>query len=176
MRTTTSGTQSAWLSGGYVGSKRPMVRATIQRLSLCVLTYGKQQYSSVPFGQASKPLELPSIKDVTWTRSVDNGVATMSMTLYNTEPLPVGEPPQDGDLDQPGFFSPLRGNTAHSSRWDRDANGWQDWIVPDRIIRTYEGYGWNASVAPEVDPHLYISGTWRCHDVTFTQDGKGPLI
>jgi hypothetical protein len=153
-----------------------MVRATIQRLSLCVLTYGKQQYSSVPFGQASTPLELPNIKDVTWSRSVDNGVATMSMTLYNTEPLPVGEPPQNGDLDQPGYFSPLRGNTAHSSRWDRGTNGWQDWIVPDRIIRTYEGYGFNASVAPEADSHLYLSGTWRIDDVDFTQDGTGPLI
>jgi len=148
-----------------------MVRATIQRLDLTILSYGNQQYSSVPFGQANMPLTLPNIKDVKWQRTVDSGVASMTMTLYNTEPLPVGEPPQNGDLDQPGFYTFSRGNTAHSSRWSRTANGWQDWIVPDRIIRTYEGYGFDATVAPEVDPHLYISGTWRIDDVDFTTDG-----
>ena len=171
MRTTTTATQNAWLSGDYVGTNRPMVRATIQRLDLTILSYGNQQYSSVPFGQANMPLELPNIKDVKWQRTVDSGVASMTVTLYNTEPLPIGEPPQNGDLDQPGFYSPLRGNTAHSSRWSRTANGWQDWIVPDRIIRTYEGYGFDATVAPEVDPHLYISGTWRIDDVDFSHDG-----
>jgi len=171
MRTTTTATNDAWLGGDYVGTNRPMVRATIQRLNLLLLPYGKQTYSSVPFGQANKPLELPNIKDVKWQRSVDGGVASMTMTLYNTEPLPLGVPPVDGDLDQPGFYSPLRGNTTHSSRWSRTRNGWQDWIVPDRIIRTYEGYGFNASVAPEVDPHLYQSGVWRIDDVTFSHDG-----
>lgn len=178
MRTTTAATQSAWLGGDYIGTNRPMVRATIQKLALTVLSYGttttrtlRQQYTSVPFGQVSKPLELPNIKDVKWNRSVDGGVASMTMTLYNTEPLPLGLPPQNNDLDQPGFYSPLRGNTAHSSRWARGTNGWQDWIVPDRIIRTYEGYGFDASVAPEVDPHLYLSGTWRIDEVTFTHDG-----
>ena len=104
MRTTTTATQSAWLSGDYVGTNRPMVRATIQRLDLTILSYGSQQYSSVPFGQANMPLELPNLKDVKWQRTVDSGVASMTMTLYNTEPLPIGEPPQNGDLDQPGFY------------------------------------------------------------------------
>jgi hypothetical protein len=99
------------------------------------MSYGNQQYSSVPFGQANMPLELPNLKDVKWKRTVDSGVADMTMTLYNTQPLPIGEPPQNNDLDQPGFYSPLRGVTAHSSRWSRTANGWQDWLVPDRIIR-----------------------------------------
>jgi hypothetical protein len=171
VRTTTSATQAQWASGDYVGTARPMVRATIQKLNLMCLAYANQIYTSVPFGQASKPLELPNIKDVKWKRSVDGNVASMDMTLYNTEPLPIGRVPSNGDLDQPGFYSPLRGNTAHSDRWSRTRNGWQDWIVPDRIIRTYEGYGFNPAVAPEVDPHLYQSGVWRIDDVTFTTDG-----
>ena len=84
MRTTTTDTQNAWLSGDYVGSNRPMVRATIQRLDLTILSYGNQVYSSVPFGQANMPLELPNLKDVKWNRTVDSGVASMTMTLYNT--------------------------------------------------------------------------------------------
>ena len=51
------------------------VGCTVQRLSLCVLSYGatarRQTYSSVPFGQRNRPLELPNIKDVKWQRTVD---------------------------------------------------------------------------------------------------------
>ena len=95
----------------------------------------------------------------------------MLVALYNTEPLRLGATPtDDGDLDSPGYFSPLRGKTSYSDRWDRVSNGWQHWIVPDRIIRTYEGYGYNPAVAPEVDAHLYQSGTWRIDDVEFVND------
>lgn len=170
MRTTSSATQTAWLSGDYSGSQRPMVRATIQRLSVLLKSYAEQQYSSVCFGQANVPLELPNIKDVKWQRSIDNGVATMTMTLYNTRPLPLGSSVLNGDLDQPGYYSPLRGANSASSRWPHTTNGWQDWLVPDRIIRTYEGYGFNPAVAPEVDTHLYQSGTWRIDDVEFKTD------
>src|ERR1035437_7958830 len=170
MRVTSKATKDAWLSGNYTGANRPIVRATIQRLSLCVLSYGNQQYSSVPFGQLNKPVELPNVRDVTWHRTTTDGVATMTMNLYNTEPLPIGQPPEDGDFDQPGYFSPLRG---HSTRWHRSKNGWQDWIVPDRILRTYEGYGFDVTKAPEVDPHLYISGTWRIDTLAFVNDGTG---
>lgn len=173
MRVTSKATKDAWLSGNYTGANRPIVRATIQRLNLCVLSYGKQQYSSVPFGQLNRPVELPNIRDVTWHRTTTDGVATMTMNLYNTEPLPIGQPPEDGDFDQPGYFSPARG---HSTRWHRSKNGWQDWIVPDRIIRTYEGYGFDVTKAPEVDPHLYQSGTWRIDTVAFVNDGTGPII
>jgi hypothetical protein len=172
VRTTSPATQAAWLDGDYVGDNRPMIRATIQRLHVCLRSYGKQTYASVPFGQNSKPLELPNLKDVKWNRSIDGGVASCTLTLYNTEPLPVGQPPEgDGDFDEPGYYTYQRGKAFYSPRWDHQANGWQDWIVPDRIIRTYEGYGFDASVAPERDPHLYISGTWLIDDVTFGTDG-----
>ena len=172
MRTVSAATTAAWQSGDYVGSKKPMVRATIQRLSLCMQSYGKQSYSSVPFGQANRPLELPNIKDVKWQRSVDAGVATCTLTLYNTDALPIGATPSTvGDFDKPGAYSPKRGATAFSSRWGHTKTGWRDWLVPDRIIRTYEGYGYDATRIPEEDPNLYQSGVWLIDDVTFTTDG-----
>ena len=170
MRTTTTQTKNAWASGDYVGSQRPMVRATIQRLSVSLRSFGSQVYSSVPFGQGNRPLELPNIKSVKWSRSVDQGVATATMTLYNTEPLPLGATP-DADLDRPGYFTYQRGKAFYSPRWGHTKTGWQDWIVPDRIIRTYEGYGFNPAVAPELDTNLYQSGTWLIDDVTLDHEG-----
>lgn len=167
MRTVSAATQQAWGSGDFSGPNRPMVRATIQRLSVRTSKYGTQTYASMMFGQSSVPLELPNIRSVKWSRSTE-GAATMTMTLWNTEPLPLGMVPlNDGQLDQPGYYTPTRGKSFGTPPWSHTANGWQDWIVPDRLVRTYEGYGFNPAVAPEVDLHLYKSGTWLIDDVTF---------
>jgi hypothetical protein len=172
MRTTSAQTQETWLSGAYTGSNRPMVRATIQRLTLQLSTYGNQTYSSVCFGQSSQPVELPNIQSVKWQRSVDQAVATMTMRLFNTEPLPLGSTPLASDgLDQPGYYTYQRGKAFYSPRWGHVKTGWQDWLVPDRIIRTYEGYGFNPNYGPEGDPNLYISGTWLIDDVDIDTEG-----
>ena len=170
MRTTSAQTQAVWQSGDFVGGNRPIVRATIQRLSLYKRSFGSQVYTSVPFAQKSKPLELPNIKSVKWSRSVDGGVATCTLTLYNTEPLPLGASPA-ADLDRPGYFTYQRGKAFYSPRWHHTKTGWQDWIVPDRIIRTFEGYGFDPDVPPELDTHLYQSGTWLIDDVELDHEG-----
>jgi len=161
----------AWQGGDYTGDKAPMVRATIQRLSVQLVAYKGQQYSSIPLGQSSVPIELPNIKSVRWSREVDQTVATMSMELWNTAALPLGTAPTDVDeFDIPGYFTPTRGRYMGTPpAWAHAANRWQDVIVPDRIIRTYEGYGFSPTAIPENDEHLYISGTWLIDDVTFDQ-------
>ena len=175
MRATTTEYQDIWTSGDFTGASRAMVRATIQRLSVMVRSYGDQTYSSICHAQSSRPRELPNLKSVRWGRTVDQGVATMTLTLWNTRALPVGEAPASSDiLDQPGYYTPRRGLNAFSAaEFNHTPNDWQHWLVPDRIIRTYEGYGFNPLVAPEVDPHLYSSGVWRIDDITF--DTKGTI-
>lgn len=171
MRQTTSATKAAWESGTYVGSNRPMVRVTIQRLSVMLSTRGSQVYSSIAHGQAAVPAELPNVQSVRWNRATENSVATMSMKLYNTAPLPLGSVPDPEELDRPGFYSPRRGTTVFSSRWNHLPTAWQGLLVPDRLLRTYEGYGFDPNVIPENDPHLYQSGLWMIDDVTFDTDG-----
>jgi len=85
----------AWQGGDFTGSRMPMVRATIQRLSFQSLTSRGQNYTSIPMGQSSVPVELPNIKSVRWAREVDQTVATMSMELWNTAALPLGGTPSD---------------------------------------------------------------------------------
>lgn len=171
MRQTTPETQAVWKSGSFIGTNRAMVRATIQRLSVMLSTRGTQVYSSICHGQDARPAELPNIQSVRWTRATENSVATMTMKLYNTAPLPLGQVPDPSELDRPGFYSPRRGTTTFSSRWGHTVNPWQGLLVPDRIIRTYEGYGFDPSVAPEADTHLYQSGTWMIDDVIFDTEG-----
>lgn len=173
MRATSTAYQDIWRSGDYTtDDRRPMVRATIQRLSVMTNSYSTQTYASICHGQASKPRELPNIKSVKWGRTVDQGVATMTMVLWNTVALPIGQtPPSENILDLPGYYTPKRGLAFFSSTFNHTANDWQHWLVPDRLIRTYEGYGFDRTVIPELDDHLYQSGVWMVDDVTFGTDG-----
>lgn len=168
MRTISPATQAILDSGNFTQDARPMVRATIQRMSVRLGTYGSQTYASMPFGQGSVPKELPNIKTVKTNRGID-GVATMTMVLYNTRALPLGTTLPDGLFDELGYYTPTRGSSFGTPSWTHSANEWRDWIVPDRIVRTYEGYGFDPLVIPELDESLYLSGVWLIDDVTFEQ-------
>ena len=182
MKVTTSATKTAWASGNYVGANRTMQRATIQRLRMSLFNYsldnltgwkeigGQGKLASAIFGQASKPKELPNIKSINWSRSIDQDVATCTIVLYNTRPLFSGNMPTEYELDIPGYYTPGRG--AAGNRWGYTANGWRSTLVPDRIIRTYEGYGFDHSVPPELDPHMYPSGVWLIDDVKLSPNGQ----
>lgn len=170
-------TDAVWLAGDYTGANRPMVRATIQhpQMDLYDLTYNV--YASLLFGKnVSQPKELPNVKSLKWSRGVDTDIATATMELYNTAPQPVGTTfvPQFG-LDQPGYYSYLFANDASHALigggQDTEQRQWQSLLVPDNLVRTYEGYGFNAAVAPEDDTHLYQSGVWMIKDVEFTASG-----
>ena len=174
MRTVTATTAQTWQSGDYVGDAgRAMVRATIAHLQNLLVPYGSSGgvYSSVVFGQHDRPVELPNIKSVQWKRAIDSDTATLTMVLYNQAPLPIGEAPeQSGDFERAGWYTPTRGTGQSPTRWGYATNDWQARIVPDAIIKTYEGYGFDKTVAPEDDPNLYLSGVWRVDDVDFKTD------
>ena len=97
----------------------------------------------------------------------------MTMELFNTLPLPAGTGPDTGDsFDLLGYYTFNRGRTNYSATtWGHEPNQWQDFLVPDRMVRVYQGYGANYSVKPEDDPNLVLTGVWLIDDVTYTADG-----
>jgi hypothetical protein len=117
-----------------------------------------------------RPKELPNVKSVNWTRSIDADVADCSIELLNTFPRGSTDKFRD-ELDEPGYFTYDRGGSAVSTRWHLDVNEWFGLIVPDNIVRTYEGYGCDMSVAPEKDPHLVLTGVWLIDSVNYTDTG-----
>lgn len=187
MRTVSTATQNTWEGGDYSSDEdRPMVRATIQKIHIVKVDYhqGKDithtwshdgKFRSAIWGQEQQPRELRNIKAFTWSRSIDQDVATATLTLYNTRlVLNPGEIPNDEDFDLPGFYTPNRGEdgeTFWGTRWGYEANHWLHWLVPDRLVRTFEGYGVDIDVPPQQDEHMYPSGVWLIDDVEFTNDG-----
>lgn len=184
MRYVSAHTTAAWLAPDKTGDNAPMARATIQALSMKTIAYdynnlrgvvrrGVGKFSTAMFGQAHTPIELPNIRSVSSSRGVDADAGTCTLTLWNCELLPMGTAPDDPNyFEREGWFTPNYGAEAQAqTRWNITTNDWQNILVPDRVIRTYKGYGSDFSVPAELDTFLYPSGVWIIDDVEFTHDG-----
>lgn len=182
MKQVTQETTDAWLSGDYTEERRPMVRATIAkwymnrtpyRLNWVTSTRWKHsgKFNSALFNQTGPVRELRNIKSIKWSRSVDTDVATCEITLYNVEYLKDTDNPLPEEFDFPGWYTPNRGSAGENDPWNYASNDWKDWLAPDRMIRTYEGYGVDPDLEPDEDPNLYPSGVWLIDDVTMTTQG-----
>lgn len=190
-----------WRREDKTGEYRPTVRATIQRTRLKKFPYNtaladggdyehqrykRGVYTSVVFGEENRPLELRGIKSCSWERSLDQDVATCTIVMKNSELLPIGAVDlHPEDFDKPGFFTHNRGISYDDEGWHRDPDAtskspwgygpsgpWINLIIPDRLVKTYEGYGCDYSVYPAEDPNLLISGTWLVDKVTYTAEGE----
>lgn len=175
MRTGT-GQGAIWRAGDFTGKNKPMGRATIQIFHVQTEKLGRHYYADYLFGQTFAPKELPNLKSIEYDRSTTTDAATCKIVLYNTQPLPMGTavtPDDDGNYqyDQPGYFTFNRGLTTFTNRWHHTRNEWQAMLAPDRMIRTYEGYGFNPAVCPERDTNMTLSGVWIIDDVDYTADG-----
>jgi hypothetical protein len=116
-------------------------------------------------------MELPNVKSVSWQRSIDSDIAECTIEVWNTRPLDIGETPRDDELDHPGYYTYSRGASQFSPRWGQVKNEWFGMLMPDNIIRTYEGYGHSgSSTPPELDPHLVQTGVWLIDSVTMSAD------
>jgi hypothetical protein len=165
--------EDTWESGVYVGNdSKSFARVTIQLPQLYVASAPhNERYASWVFPQLSQPKELPNVQSVSWDRDPQSGVGSCTLRLYNQSPLPIGQRPEpSGRLDRPGYYTYNRGHSPYADRWNQMPNEWQGYLVYDRIVRVYEGYGFDPSVPPELDPHLVKTGTWMIHYVDYDTD------
>lgn len=138
-------------------------------------------YADYLFTSQSPPKELPNVKSISWSRSTDQDVAECTIEFWNTSPMPLGVKPANGDLDRPGFYTAGRGQAQFSSRWGHQPNQWTKMLMPDNILRTYEGYGTDTElgqyigeegyVPPERDSKLDLSGIWMIDEVKLSSSG-----
>jgi hypothetical protein len=184
VKTTTSHTKAVWDSGDFAGEdRRPTTRVTIQKMVASRPQYRVDEtrskdwahsgtFISMLFGAGDQqPRELFNVQSVKWERGVDTDVGSCTIVLSNVEARNHNDPVSDSELDFPGYYTPNRGTEGYFDEWGYVKNAWRNWLVPDRLVRTYEGYGVDRTVAPEKDPHLYQSGTWLIDDVDISTEG-----
>jgi hypothetical protein len=181
MRTVTGTTTSRWRQRMKLGDSRARARVTIQPMAISRFTGPEytapgdkeNTYTSMVFGQSSDVRELPNVKSITIQRSVDQDAQTCTIELWNVDDIPIGATLTAEELanhERPGWFTFNRGDSGNP--WGQTTNTWRDWIVPDRIIRTYEGYGINPVVAADKDTNMYLSGVWLIDAISLTPDGS----
>lgn len=153
--------RSRWLAGEYIGDSRAIARVTIQQGAVSA---HENNNRSIIFNNDNTPIEVTAIKSVTWNRSLDADVADCTIQIWNTADLQVGEQPYDvAELGLPGIYT----YQLDDAKYGRIPNEIGQLIVPDNIIRTYEGWGFDAGEVPESDPNLVSTGTWLIDEVTY---------
>lgn len=190
MRVTSDHTKDAWKARVKAGAYQPIVRATVERAELRKIPYNtddapggdydhdrsrKGIFTTILFGGNHSIRELRNIRSISWSRSVEQEIAECTLTLLNTDIVPIGTASRYSEFDNPGAFSPIRGVRASDEakqRWDFDLNeGWNEDLQPDRLLKTYEGYGSNPEMAPGDDPLMHLSGTWLIDEVQYAANG-----
>jgi len=114
----------------------------------------------------------------------------MTLVLSNSAPINTGE-----DLDQsydgqpgsptrrelreqgePGKYTYRRGLSSDGSGrnpWGHEPTEFVDMLLPNRLIRTFEGYGTDGSREPWEDSKQILTGTWLIDKVNI--DAKGGI-
>ena len=160
-------------------------------------------YQSYPSGATPTPatieIELPNIKTINIDRSMSQDIGTCKISMYNQwhdrngmSPLPEILPqpgnPGSGQLGKPGYFWPERGGDQWSQElWNQqpsvgalqkdgtidEAFEWTNAIVPNALVRTYQGYGGHDLSIDEAisQGKIMLTGVWLVDSISAGTEG-----
>jgi hypothetical protein len=120
-------------------------------------------------------IEVPNIRTIETNRSTDQDAGSCTITVYNQQMLPVGQASPIGELGQPGFFTPWRGDGRESrARWQQEINYWHMRLRPMSVLRTYQGYGGHGLTISEAIAagNLVLTGIWFVDSVAIDTSAR----
>lgn len=124
-------------------------------------------------------VEIPNIKMVAIDRSIESDAASCNITLYNQWMYDNGTVPADqvteGNRSLAGYFTPGRGTYPESqARWGHEANSWEQVLLPNTLMRTYQGYGGHEKTLADclTDGNLILTGVWLVDEVRVSTNGE----
>lgn len=174
-----------WEAGGpFIGSAgQPHVRVTVEvgwtlgEFNAQVGDFKKPPLRYVQTAaQTQVETEIPNVLTFTVVESVDQDAATLSIAMLNQKMNAVGVPNINADvLGNPGYYTWSRGESAESlALWGQTENEWHDVLVPNALLRSYEGYGGtDKTIAQAVaDGNIAQTGVWLIDDVNPASGGR----
>lgn len=173
---------NAWSRGGpFTGDAAPHARVTVEKDWHLNLQTAAGSYQKCPirwfqrYDNSQVETEVPNIKQIDIDRSLDTDAGSCTITIYNQKMLTNGEAGSAASvLGQPGYFTWRFRGTDANARWGEGPGvEWRDVLVPNALLRTYQGYGGQGlSIADAVAAgNLVISGTWLVDSVHLGHDG-----
>lgn len=171
-----------WEQGGpFIGDDgAPHSRITIEQdWWLSVASVGLGAYDKPPVrwwqrcDNSQIETEVPNLKSINIDRSIEEGSASCTIVL-NNQWMDNNDEDAVADLGNPGYFTWNRGVSAESTaRWGYESNAWTELLVPNALIRSYQGYGGRSKTVDEAiaDGNIVLTGVWLVDRVTANSDG-----
>lgn len=161
-----------WNSGDFTGEDRPCARMTVQKARIHHPRTGKGRWGMIHFNQVNSPVEVPNIMSIDIDDPPDADAASATIKLLNVKPVTFGSAIDvtTGEVDAPGWYTFNRGDDKTYNRFHQTINRWHNLLVENRVVRTYQGYGFNRDLPPHLDENLVITGTWMIDDVIIGAD------
>lgn len=177
-----------WEIGNHSGQNRAHGRVTVEpdwMLNLSDKVVGNSKRGPFRWYQRADnsqvEVEVPNIKTIDIDRSIDTDAATCNITIHNTTieyDLPSGYLPVE--FGEPGYFSWNRGDSSEArTRWGQVQNDFAQVLIPDALLRTYQGYGgFEADGSPKSiedcveEGSLTLTGVWMIDDVSASTNGS----
>lgn len=181
-----------WESGQFLGENRPITRILISKNTLKT----GRTFRSILFRptatddnivQTAEAYELPNIASVEIDRRLGSDAASIRVTVRNNIPADAAENLDEaydgsasptrrelGDLGHPGFFTYRRGiavDTDGINPWSHDTSPWVDLLIPNRLMKTFQGYGTDLAGNPANDTKLVLTGIWLIDRVEYKSSG-----
>lgn len=173
----------AWKSGRYFGDNKPSTRVTVDRsfyLTPTGAVVGQWTRGPARWFQRAEhypedELEIPGVISVNIDRSTEPDAGTCDVVIRNVAAPELGamEMPV-GQFADIGHYTPERGESQDGmARWGHAMNPWHGVLVPNALIRTYQGFGGQAKTHDEAfyDGNVVLNGVWLVDDVTIGADG-----
>jgi hypothetical protein len=121
--------------------------------------------------------EVPNIKSVEMDWNLDSDAAECTITLYNQWMDPNDSWREDNnpvDLGNPGYFTWNRGASPDAqARWGHASNIWSNVIVPNALLRVYQGFGGRDKTVTQAraDGNIIRKGVWLVDEVRVDTQG-----
>lgn len=187
MRTVSATIWNLWEQGGpYVGEDgAPHSRVTVEPDWFLNASFSAGNFNKVPVhwwqraDNSQVEVEIPNIKSIQTDRNVDQDAARATIVLNNQWHYNNGELDSLTELGQPGYFTFSRGESSDAqARWGHIPNDWAQIIVPNALIRTYQGYGGKDKTIDQAvaDGNIMLSGVWLVDQVSLNTDGTVSLV
>lgn len=128
---------------------------------------------------------IPNVKHIQMTRDIGQPAGTCTITIANQWMDINGTIGDTGDaatptggsitdLGNPGYFTFDRGlRPETTARWGHVQNQWAGVLVPNALLRTYQGYGGRNKTTEDAlaDGNLVRTGVWLVDDVVINASG-----
>lgn len=177
-----------WEQGQFFGSNKPTARVVIFKTPLRESGAFRTLIFGNPAGDEYFEIPQVNLKTLSRNHRVGTDAASMTLVMRNVAPISIGEnldESYDGstasptkrqlrEQGQPGLFTYRRGLSSDGSNtnpWGHDVTSFTDLFLPNRVIRTFEGYGSDGSTVPWNDSKLLLTGTWLIDRVRIETNG-----